>query len=733
MAGKLGSLLLVLFIAGCAQVPLHSPAVSIDQALNDGAIGPIHHNNARQKPFSCQTLAAGLGAPLADNREEKGIRISVYDSHSTFSQNYSADCLARNETRYFYLNQQGHYIALRSGDSLPSDAVLLSAKTPLVVRQHVGVLNRFIYSVSMASQWPPQDDETSLWNKRLIMFFDGGIGLGSSQASDQSLANIIPSTKPPLSMHPELLQQGYAIATSTGMATSTTYNLKLLSQTSAMLKQWFELRYGPPKTTIGLGGSGGAIQQLYLAQNHPKLLNGLIISHSFPDLLSQINPVGDCELLQYYFDRFPQYGWNNWQQRRWVEGFNSQNTRASKLADPSSGAPLMSSAERGGSVCSDGWRRVVTIPMLFNPNYFNPLADGHLAPALADSSDYRERKWTLWDDASEIFGTDAQGYARRSFDNSGVQYGLNALREKQISSSQFIHLNQHIGGWVESSQMKQAPAPYMPYGILQVLDGKLSLWQLIRVNTSLGTLRELSQQLRNTSSLLPIKLPEWIKKDDNLSVWSHYNNTAHRYPLPAPRSVAPAAVIDAIKQHGMQFSGDVEHPIIALSIYKDHKLDIHDARQPFVIRERIRQQRGNSNNMAIWGVGSKVEDSDSALRLVGEAVTTMDQWLSDAQRPAKSHDRCLNTDTSELVAGAGIWRGITTPVKTDDGICSWRFPLHGNPRLAAGEPFSSKTIKCRTKPLEQALVDGTYGQVKFSAAEIEKLKELFADSGVCDF
>ena len=55
---------------------------------------------------------------------------------------------------------------------------------------------------------------------------------------------------------------------------------------------------------------------------------------------------------------------------------------------------------------------------------------------------------TIWDSMVNVYRTDpATGYARRTLDNVGVQYGLQALQEGAISVDQFLDLNQGIGGF----------------------------------------------------------------------------------------------------------------------------------------------------------------------------------------------------------------------------------------------------------------------------------------------
>jgi hypothetical protein len=44
------------------------------------------------------------------------------------------------------------------------------------------------------------------------------------------------------------------------------------------------------------------------------------------------------------------------------------------------------------------------------------------------------------------FGRDENGWARRGFDNVGIQYGLQGLRQGLVSPAQFVDFNTHIGG-----------------------------------------------------------------------------------------------------------------------------------------------------------------------------------------------------------------------------------------------------------------------------------------------
>jgi hypothetical protein len=77
-------------------------------------------------------------------------------------------------------------------------------------------------------------------------------------------------------------------------------NLQLGGETALMSKERFVERYGVPRYTVGVGGSGGAIQQYVYGQNHPGLLDAGIPVVSYPDMSTQTIHVGDCELFEHY-------------------------------------------------------------------------------------------------------------------------------------------------------------------------------------------------------------------------------------------------------------------------------------------------------------------------------------------------------------------------------------------------------------------------------------------------
>ena len=66
---------------------------------------------------------------------------------------------------------------------------------------------------------------------------------------------------------PEVVAQGYAIATDTLNTFQVSCNDVLSAETAMMVKEHFIETHGLPDLTIGEGGSGGAIQQLLIARS----------------------------------------------------------------------------------------------------------------------------------------------------------------------------------------------------------------------------------------------------------------------------------------------------------------------------------------------------------------------------------------------------------------------------------------------------------------------------------
>src|SRR5690606_23079272 len=111
--------------------------------------------------------------------------------------------------------------------------------------------------------------------------------------------------------------------------------------------------------------------------------------------------------------------------------------------DPFAGAKglLELSTAPGMSECIPAWRELS--PLVMNPLFGQaPNQDKVQPPGIMNTV-----QWSHYDDLRNISGVDENGNPRTLYDNVGVQYGLQALVEGNITPDEFLRVNALIGGW----------------------------------------------------------------------------------------------------------------------------------------------------------------------------------------------------------------------------------------------------------------------------------------------
>jgi hypothetical protein len=362
------------------------------EVTNYPITGPIVSGPALT-PYVCTTQPAGLGEPL------------------------DANCSARTIVEYFYKARAfgaSDFKPLKDLTALPNDVAQITTSTgqrvPYIVRVETGTIDRAIYRIAILDD-PRQSQQPwkpgTGWNSRVVYSFGGGCGTNYNQG--RSSANDVLSDL--------FLSRGYAHITSTANVMGQFCNDALSGEVVMMVKEHFIERYGVPVWTVGSGGSGGSMQQFLIAQNFPGLLDGLMPTRSFPDLLSMWNDYGDCRLFNKYFANRGVSGWTD-TQRQAVEG---QYSGTCQSVDNYVGTIVANNA-RGCGIPAD------------------QVYDADRNP--------RGARCTIWDVNVNTYGRDsATGAARRTLDNGGVQYGLAALNAGTITKAQFLDLNAKVGGF----------------------------------------------------------------------------------------------------------------------------------------------------------------------------------------------------------------------------------------------------------------------------------------------
>lgn len=672
----------------------HSRSGRLDQLelVNHPITGPIF-SGPHQYPFVCTTVSELGIQPLVDTDGEMGFPVLDEGGQQI---GLSKDCSIEPVVTFLYRTTGGAYRDLPTDGSRPADMARTTLtdgrEVDFIVRREVGTINRFIYSMATLANLgdAPDTASTNNWNGRLLYHFEGGVAIGHSQGRLSGRA-----------LSPEALGQGYAVIYSTGNRTSTHYNLQVGGETALMVKEHFVKRFGVPDYTVAIGGSGGAIQQYVYAQNHPGLIDAGVPQYSYPDMVTQTIHIGDCELLEHYMDVTDKDNtlWTDTLSRRLLVGLNATED----YPDPFAGAKglLGLSTAPGMTECIPAWRGLS--PLVMNPLFGQaPNQDKMQPPGIMNTV-----QWSHYDDLRNIYGVDENGNPRTLYDNVGVQYGLQALVEGNITPDEFLRVNALIGGWKHPSEMVQEGFPF------------------------LGSVDEVLAD--------PSKFDPWSSRNMNLSPDG---------VTPAPRTQGDLIAINAAYESGMVFDGQLDIPIIDWRHYLEEVLDMHNSHQSFSARQRIRNRMGHSDNQVIWFTDARptiLDDPEEPeprdeFDQTWMALEVLHEWLMNIRanpdrsigenRPAAAVDSCFNTQGELIASGADVWDGIL-----DDrpaGTCTQQFPTYTTSRIIAGGPIEGSVFKCTLKSVDTALADGTYGSWVPTPGQVDRLKEIFPQ-GVCDY
>jgi hypothetical protein len=372
--------------------------------------GPVI-SGPHQTPFVCETEANGLGKAL------------------------DGDCSAHPRVDWYARSVSGRFSPVADPHaSYPPDTATTTTSdgrtVPFVVRVESSVINRSVTRLAVLDDPHARPagapyNPSPAWNRRLIYSFGESCATGHHQgvnAADNALGQVSPTGNPydnafaPFLDLGSELAKGYMTAHSTLTVLGIECNEVVSAETLMMVKEHVIESYGPLVHTIGAGASGGAIQQYTAANSYPGLIDGGNAIISFPDMETTFVTDADCLLLERVFRADP---------LRWTEPKQEAVT-----------------GFRTGQICAD-W--VSAYAVLVDPK--------HCDPTVPAEQVYDPKKnpggvrCALQDDLVNVWGRDAAtGFARRPLDNTGVQYGLAALRSGAISAADFVALNTAVGG-----------------------------------------------------------------------------------------------------------------------------------------------------------------------------------------------------------------------------------------------------------------------------------------------
>ena len=565
----------------------------------------------------------------------------------------------------------------------PDDLVAQTTTTggltvPYIVRVERGTMNRGIYDIAVL--FTPGQAWTALapqaqWNGKVVYSFGASTGQPRLQfRTEQNWAD------------DSALSRGFMVVDNS--LTDSLYNSNriLVNETLMMMKEHIVDRYGEIAYTMGNGCSGGSIQQNTVASTFPGLLDGIQPSCDFPDSITTGLEVLDCVLLVNFYagpdwtalmagktqaeinlkkaringhlDQLGCQSWNN------AFGFNNK---------PGVYVPLVVIDQVTGEMGPPDKIKPPGRPASAAPR------NNCLLPNAAVYDPATNPDGTRCGDpdlATAVWGTTgnekAPGHlrARQTGDNTGIQYGLNALKSGAITAEEFVTLNEKIGGFDTDSNRRAArttadvAAIDIAYRAGIVSSGK-NLGKLPIIDSRGWDEQGIHYIWRSFSERARI---EGAYGDhDNQVMWRYGTGL-----LPGPGAQATAVTLKSF-------------------LTMDTWLSTLNVTAP--------------------------KDTLNSFRTHGDVV---------AAKPAAAVDFCFllaDSTFSNPIFDMALCNS-DSPQPDDLG----RLAKRASPRQVAGGPLSENILKCQLKPLNAA----DYAPLVFSSAQWARLQAAFP-GGVCDW
>jgi hypothetical protein len=349
-----------------------------------------------------------------------------------------ADCSAPTKINYLYMAIGGTaFKPLPNPSVLPADVAKTTTNTGatvnFIVRVETGTINRGIYQTAILHD-PTSDPAPSPftppkgWNERLIAIEGFGCP-GGWYVQGASEGNLVFGGMDFNLLSPARLGEGFALFTNTLQHPSNNCNSVLSGEAAIMTKEHFIETFGVPLYTVSHGCSGGSYGSIQLADALPGLFDGALIACTFPDPLGIAFSGSDGHLLTHYFAVTDPAGFSV-AQKVAVSGYKGLQAFIDAANQSGRTDPVPGRVDIPG-YSSAVWNPAVPVALRYNP-VTNPLG----------------ARPTVYDVSHNIYGVNPlTRFALRPFDNVGVQYALAALNAGQITPTQFLNLNEFIGGY----------------------------------------------------------------------------------------------------------------------------------------------------------------------------------------------------------------------------------------------------------------------------------------------
>jgi hypothetical protein len=315
-----------------------------------------------------------------------------------------------------YRNSNGQWVAYDPASpppNVPTTTTDQGVTVPYIVRIETGYQDRDQYHIAVLydpskpwTAWSPQKQ----WNHKLLITHGQSCGIDHRSGEAPDVLN------------DAALSRGFAVMSTALDNAGHNCNIVTQAESLVMAKERIVEQYGEIRYTIGTGCSGGSLTQQQVANAYPGIYQGILPQCSFPDAWSTGQQLAAYSLIRRYVEN----------PARWAPGV---------VWTPLEMAAIEGHPNHVNAIILDSlyW------DSLGDPT--NPCAGVEDAERYNPQTNPRGERCTLADYMINVMGPRPQdGFAGRPLDNVGVQFGLEALKQGQITPAQFIDLNVKIGG-----------------------------------------------------------------------------------------------------------------------------------------------------------------------------------------------------------------------------------------------------------------------------------------------
>jgi len=243
-------------------------------------------------------------------------------------------------------------------------------------------------------------------------------------------------------------------------------NRTSMTESLLMMKEHIIDTYGEIRYSLGLGCSGGSINQLTASSIYPGLLDGIQPSCTYPDSETTGVEVSDCELLVRL------YASDLWRGLMTAEGQADAQNNAKQAA-------INGHLDQNG--CRSWFNSFIGVAR--PGNYLRELvgADGSITAGATLVNNCALPAAMVYDPVSNVDGARCTGQdhavsiwgkvpgtnrAPTTRDNTGIVYGLKAYISGAINAEEFVLVNESIGGadfdLVHTAARSVADLPALP-------------------------------------------------------------------------------------------------------------------------------------------------------------------------------------------------------------------------------------------------------------------------------